>query len=193
MVGGQEERGERFPGTVTRMLEDLRAGSVEVQDRLFRLVYAELKQLAEGYMRRQPVAHTLQPTALVHEAYLRLMQAASAPRDRAHLLGTAARAMRSILVDLARARRARKRGGERTRVSLAAADPGTRDPTEEILAVHEALGHLNSIDPLLARVVELRFFGGLTVGETAHVLGASERSVYGAWETARALLHERLG
>jgi RNA polymerase sigma factor (TIGR02999 family) len=174
------------------MLEEIRAGAPDAQDRLFRLLYGELKRLADGYMRRQPKAHTLQPTALVNEAYLRLMDAKSDFRDRGHFLATAARAMRSILVDLARARSAEKRGGLRERVPLTAASPETRDPTEEILAVHEALDHLHGKDPLLARVVELRFFGGLTEADAAEVLGVSERTVRGAWATARLLLHERL-
>ncbi len=190
-TGGARDETEPTPGTVTRILEEVREGGAGAQDRLFRLVYAELKRLADGYMRGQPAAHTLQPTALVHEAYLRLMEK-SDYKDRAHFLGTAARAMRSILVDLARARRALKRGGLRERVPLAQADPGVRDPTEEILAVHEALDQLAAQEPMLARVVELRFFGGLTMEETAHVLGASERTIYGAWETARALLHGEL-
>ncbi len=173
------------------MLEEIRAGAPDAQDRLFRLVYGELKRLADGYMRRQPEAHTLQPTALVNEAYLRLMDAKDY-KDRGHFLATAARAMHSILVDLARARRAEKRGGLRERVPLSVANPETRDPTEEILAVHEALDHLHGKDPLLARVVELRFFGGLTEADAAEVLGVSERTVRGAWATARLLLHERL-
>jgi len=186
-----DPRDEPTPGTVTRILEEVRQGGAGAQDRLFRLVYAELKRLADRYMRAQPVAHTLQPTALVHEAYLRLMEK-PAYKDRAHFLGTAARAMRSILVDLARARRAQKRGGLRERVPLAEADKGARDPTEEILAVHEALDQLAAEDPVLARVVELRFFGGLTVEETAQVMEKSERTVYGAWEIARTLLHGKL-
>jgi RNA polymerase sigma factor (TIGR02999 family) len=174
------------------MLEEIRAGSADAQDRLFRLVYGELKRLADGYMRRQPVAHTLQPTALVNEAYLRLMDAGPDYKDRGHFLATAARAMRSILVDLARARKSLKRGGLRERVPLTGADAGARDPTEEILAVHEALEQLARGDAFLARVVELRFFGGLTEADAAEVLGVSERTVRGAWATARMLLHERL-
>ncbi len=186
------EGGTPPPGTVTRMLEELRRGAPEAQDRLFEVIYGELKRLAAGYMRRQPAAHTLQPTALVHEAYLRLMDKEQDYKDRGHFLATAARAMRSILVDLARARRSLKRGGLRDRVPLTAADPGARDPTEEILAVHEALEKLAATDPMLARVVELRFFGGLTEADAAAVLGVSERTVRGAWATARMLLHERL-
>jgi RNA polymerase sigma factor (TIGR02999 family) len=170
------------------MLEEIRAGTPDAQDRLFRAVYGELKRIADGYMRRQPESHTLQPTALVNEAYLRLMERSNY-RDRGHFLATAARAMRSILVDLARARNAQKRGGLRERVPLTGAEPETNDPTEEILAVHEALGRL---DPFLARVVELRFFGGLTEEDAAQVLQVSERTVRGAWAKARMLLHERL-
>jgi RNA polymerase sigma factor (TIGR02999 family) len=173
------------------MLEEIRAGSPDAQDRLFRAVYGELKRLADGYMRRQPESHTLQPTALVNEAYLRLMER-SHYKDRGHFLATAARAMRSILVDLARARNAQKRGGLRERVPLTGRDPETSDPTQEILAVHEALDRLAAADPFLARVVELRFFGGLTEEDAAEVLQVSERTVRGAWAKARMLLHERL-
>lgn len=173
------------------MLEELRRGGAEAQDRFFGVVYGELKRLARGYMRRERGAHTLQPTALVHEAYLRLMQGGDY-RDRRHFLATASRAMRSILVDLARARRSLRRGGLRERVPLDDADRGSCDPTEEILAVHDALDRLAASDAFLARVVELRFFGGLGEAEVAEVLGVSERTVRGAWATARMLLHERL-
>ncbi len=192
VASGPGGAGEPTPGTVTRILEEIRAGAADAQDRLFSLVYSELKRLADGHMRRQPAAHTLQPTALVNEAYLRLMDAKAGYKDRGHFLATAARAMRSILVDLARARRSQKRGGLRERVPLTGADPVAGDPTGEILAVHEALEQLHGIDPFLARVVELRFFGGLTTEETAQALDVSERTVFGAWETARGLLRERL-
>jgi len=191
--GGVVEHPAEFPpGTVTRTLAELRAGAPEAQERLFQLVYGELARLARGCMHKQPEAHTLQPTALVNEAWLRLMDGKAGYKDRGHFLATASRAMRSILVDLARARRAQKRGGLRERVALADAELESYDAIEEILAVHEALEHLATRDEFLARVVELRFFGGLSEIDAAEALGVSERTVRGAWATARLLLHERL-
>jgi RNA polymerase sigma factor (TIGR02999 family) len=182
-----------MPGPITEILAEVRRGAPGAREELFRLCYDELKRLAAAQMSDQRRGHTLQATALVNEACLRLL--GSAPdgfADRGAFFAVAAAAMRSILVDFARARTALKRGGRAVRLPLDAAVAASRDPTEEILAVHEALDRLQEVDPFLARVVELRFFGGLTVAETAQVLGASERTVYGAWETARALLHEKL-
>jgi len=189
--------GDRTSGTVTVILEELRQGTPGAREELFRIVYAELKQLAAAKMRRQPGDHTLQPTALVHEAYLRLM-GSEAPRfeDRSHFFGSAARAMRSILVDFARQRQSLKRGGGRAPSTLqdddrAAGKAPDPDPAE-ILAVHEALEKLEAIDPDRSRVVELRFFGGLEMEEIAAVLGVAERTVYRSWNTARAWLFREM-
>ena len=180
-------------GPITQVLEEVQRGTPGAREELFRLCYGELRKLAAAHMRQQRKGHTLQPTALVNEACLRMLGGDAAVfRNRGTFFSVASKAMRSILVDLARSRRSLKRGGLRERVPLASAESGARDPTEEILAVHEAMDQLADVDPLLARVVELRFFGGLTVEETAEVLEVSERTVYGAWETARMLLHQRL-
>jgi RNA polymerase sigma factor (TIGR02999 family) len=181
------------PGTVTVVLEELRQGTPGAHEELFRIVYGELKALAAARMRRQPSDHTLQPTALVNEAYLRLMGTAAPDwRDRSHFFASAARAMRSILVDFARRRGALKRGGDRERISLHEDRQAATDESGEILAVHEALDKLERIDPVLARVVELRFFGGLSVPETAAVLEVAERTVYRHWNQARAWLYREI-
>jgi RNA polymerase sigma factor (TIGR02999 family) len=180
-------------GPITQILDEVQRGTPGAREELFRLCYAELRRLAAAQMRQQRGSHTLQPTALVNEACLRMLGGPTEVfRSRGTFFSVAAKAMRSILVDLARAKSALKRGGLRERVPLTGAEPHGRDPTDEILAVHEALDRLAEQDPFLARVVELRFFGGLTAAEAAQVLDVSERTVYGAWETARLLLHERL-
>ena len=181
------------PARVTEVLRDLREGAPNAGEELFRIVYGELHRLAESHMRRQRPGHTLQPTALVNEAYLRLMGTPSARwKDRSHFLSAASRAMRSILVDFARRRGAKKRGGGMRRVTL---DVGVADAphtSEDVLAVHEALVKLEAVDPQGSRVVELRFFGGLTAAETARVLEVAESTVYLAWEHARAWLFREI-
>ena len=190
-MAGQEESG---PGRVTEALTELRRGSADAEQQLFDVVYSELHRLAAAQMRRQPSGHTLQPTALVNEAYLRLMGAPDPSwNDRAHFLTAAARSMRSILVDFARRRGAQKRGGGQRKVTLDEKVHAGTHATEEIVAVHEALKKLEQIDPQGGRVVELRFFGGLTVEETAKVLGVSEPTVYRAWEHARSWLFREMG
>jgi len=180
-------------GTVTVVLEELRRGTPGADEELFRIVFGELKALARAKMRRQPSDHTLQPTALVNEAYLRLMGAAAPDwKDRAHFFSSAARAMRSILVDFARRRGALKRGGDQAKLALLEERAAPTDDSAEILAVHEALDKLERIDPLLSRVVELRFFGGLSVPETAAVLEVTERTVYRHWNQARAWLYHEI-
>lgn len=181
------------PSELTRILTSVGEGDENAAARLLPLVYDELRRLARRRMANEPPDHTLLPTALVHEAYLRLLGTTPDWRDRSHFLATAARAMRSILVDCARSRLALKRGGDRVRVSL---DPDAQAggrPWEEILAVHEALDRLHALDPESGRVVELRFFGGLTFEETARVMGIAERSVYRSWEYARMWLFREIG
>ena len=181
------------PGRITEVLAELRRDAPGARDELLRLVYDELRRLAAAQMRRQPSDHTLQPTALVHEAYLKLMGNPEAPwRDRGHFLAAAARAMRSILVDFARSRAAVKRGGDRRKMTLAEDAQADHDAPEEILAVHEALDRLALVDPQGGRVVELRFFGGLTAEETAKVMGVAESTVYRAWEHARSWLYREI-
>lgn len=176
------------PADVTCLLRRLAAGNLDVHEPLMQLVYDELRRIAAARMRAERGDHTLQPTALVHEAYLRLVdQDRVRWRDRAHFFGVAALTMRRLLVDHARARLAARRGGGavHVRVDEEAADPW---PLEEILHVHEALERLEHVDPQQARVVQLHYFGGLTMQETAETLGISRRTVYREWELARAWL-----
>lgn len=179
----------------TSLLRRFGDGDRSVQDELSRLVYAELHRLAERQLAGQPPGHTLQPTALVHEAWLRLVDQAGASFERKRdFFAFAGRAMRSVLVDHARRRGARKRGGERGRVPLEAVDQLARDrPAEaDLLAVDEALTRLQGVDPELVRIVELRFFGGLSCAEVAEVTGAGLRTVERRWRLARAWLHTEL-
>ena len=178
---------------VTTILEEVRNGSPEAQEALFRAVHDELHRLAGAQMRGQAPGHTLQTTALVNEAYLRLVKQEGASwEDRAHFFGTAAKAMRSILVDMARRRHAQKRGGGRGRETLEDGRIGAVDPGEDVLAVHDALERLEKIDPKGSRVVELRFFAGLDLEETARVMGVNERTVRRAWDEARAWLYREM-
>jgi RNA polymerase sigma factor (TIGR02999 family) len=171
-------------------------------DELLPLVYGEMRRQAARYLRSQPPGHTLQTTALVHEAYLRLVGPDGAGADwqgRAHFFGVAAQAMRSILVDHARARRAAKRGGGLRALTLSAAEAaGTRangavESEVDVVALDEALARLAALDPRQARVVELRYFGGLNIEETAYTLGVSHSTVEREWRTARLWLRRELG
>jgi RNA polymerase sigma factor (TIGR02999 family) len=187
------DREQDTPGRVTELLDELRRSRPGADDELFRLVYAELRRLASAQMRRQPRGHTLQPTALVNEAYLRLMRGPEVPwGDRAHFFTAAARAMRTILVDFARRRAAAKRGGGRRRVPLDETAHAGRHAAEEIVAVHEALEKLEAVDPQGSRVVQLRFFGGLTAEETARVMDLAPSTVYRVWEHARTWLFREI-
>jgi RNA polymerase sigma-70 factor, ECF subfamily len=191
---------ETPPRDVTHLLQDLdnreadRDGAAE---RLYAAVYAELHGIAAGLMRREREAHTLQPTALVHEAYLRLVDQTQGDwQNRAHFFGIAARAMRQILVDHARKHAADKRGGGWRRVTLdeqlAESVAGAQQLSLEILALHEALEQLARDDPRMAQVVELRVFAGLHAREAAHVLGVSKRTVDEDWRVARMVLGRAL-
>jgi len=155
-------------------------------------VYDELRRLARRYMARERAGQSLQATALVNEAYLRLMkEKAHLWQNRAHFCAIAAGSMREILVERARARAASKRGGSRVRVSLGDAVVAKNNPSFDVLALNEALDRLARLDPQLARVVELRFFGGLTVEEAAEVLGSSPATIKRGWSMAKAWLkHE---
>ncbi len=179
---------------VTRLSEATAAGSEEAAEELLPLVYDELHRLAAGYLRGERVGHTLRPTALVHEAYLRLLDCDRIDwQGKTHFKAMGARAMRRILVDHARHRGRIKRGGDRQRVTLDAAvavRPGLEQV--EALALSRALEKLAEVDPREAQVVELRFLGGLTVAEVAEVLGVSRRTVEGDWTHARAWLQREL-
>jgi RNA polymerase sigma factor (TIGR02999 family) len=178
---------------VTRVLQALKAGEPDAAERLLALAYHELHWLARARMAREKSGATLQPTALVHEAYLRLF-AGESPRweNRAHFFVAAAEAMRRILIERARRRARLKRGGGDERVTLRG-DLAGPDPTPETLvALDEALGRLAARDPTMSRVVELRFFAGLTVAESAEAMGCSPRTVNRLWVAARAWLQREL-
>lgn len=180
------------PGPVTQLLKELSAGNNAVMSELLPLVYGELHQIAAAYFRSEREGHTLQPTALVNEAYLRLAGQNAPYGNHAQFLAVAAMTMRRILVDHARSRGRGKRGSDPMRVALTDNLALTSDRGEEILALDEALTELSSMDPAQARLVELRFFGGLSVEETAAVLKISTATVKRQWHSARAWLHNRL-
>ena len=176
------------------MLQAWAKGDLEARDCLLPIVYDELRKQAARELRGERAGHTLQPTALVHEVYLRLAQPRRVPwQSRAEFFAAAAQAMRRILVDHARKRAAAKRAGNWTRVELAddVAIEGKREL--DLLALDDALERLAELDPRHARIVELRFFGGLSVAETASVLKISTATVKRDWSLARAWLHRRLG
>jgi RNA polymerase sigma factor (TIGR02999 family) len=181
---------------VSQLLSAYRAGDAGALDRLFPLVYGELKALATRQMRRERGDHTLQTTALVHEAYLRLFGGEAIPFEgRSHLLALAARAMRRVLVDAARRVRAAKRPSPDLRVELeeaAFAAPVQPSDAATVVAVDLALQALAALDPRQARIVELKFFGGLTLDEIAAALEVSEATVTREWRAARAWLKSRL-
>ena len=179
---------------VTRILLDLSGAPDErAAARLFEVVYDELRRLAARLLRGERAGHTIQPTSLVHEAYLRLVDATGLhPESRAHFFGIAARAMRQVLVDHARRRAAAKRGGGLDRITLVEGVAGEEDRAYELLELEEALERYAAIDARAARVVELRVFGGLTGDEAAAVLGVSRRTVDGDWAMAKMWLTREL-
>ena len=179
---------------VTALLRAWSQGDAAALDELFPVVYDELHRQAERFMRAQPAGHTLETTALVHEAYLRLVgQEGVEWQNRAHFFGVAGKAMRCVLVDHARARRAAKRGGAARRVTLGgAAAAAEKEPAVDVLALHEALTMLAEVDSGLASLVELRYFAGLGIEETAKVLGVSPATVKRQWQVARAWLKREL-
>jgi RNA polymerase sigma factor (TIGR02999 family) len=185
-------------GEVTRVLRAAEAGDAEAPARLLRLLYTELRGLARARMAATPPGNTLQPTALVHEAYLRLVgkDDPALGKNRAHFFAAAAQAMRDILVEQARRKSRQKRGGDRKRVDLGGvdlADVPLESPVEDILALDEALRKLEQDEPRLVEVVKLRFFAGLTMKETAAALEISVPTVERDWRFARTLLYTHLG
>jgi RNA polymerase sigma-70 factor, ECF subfamily len=180
---------------VTQLLERFEPGDRQTEEQLFADVYTELRTIAARYLRRERKSHTLQPTALVHEVYLKLVgQTRVEWQGRAHFLAIAARAMRQILVDHARRRRAAKRGGNQLRIAL---DDNLvvelkSDPDVDLLALEDALAKLTKLDPRQARMIELRFFGGLSVAEAATAMGMPKRSVEREWTMVRAWLRREL-
>ncbi|MCA1555645.1 MAG: sigma-70 family RNA polymerase sigma factor [Acidobacteria bacterium] len=179
---------------VTQLLVAWSNGDRAALDRLMPLVYTELRRLAHHYMRRERPGHTLQTTALVNEAYLRLVDQESMRwENRAHFFGIAARLMREILVDHARSQQAAKRGGGQYKLSLSKVDRIASRPDVNLIALDEALGRLEANDPQKSRIVELRYFGGLGIEETAEVIGISPATVKRDWSMARAWLRSEIG
>jgi len=179
--------------SITALLGQLSAGNRDVEAQLVPQIYEELRRLARHYMWQERGNHTLQPTALVHEAYARLVQQPRVPwESRAHFFAAASHLMRHILVDHARARRADKRGGVQQQVTLDDVVLTTRNQSIDVLALHEAIERLAALDSRQAKVIELHFFGGLTFEEIALVLDVSERTAKGDWSMARAWLKGEL-
>ena len=178
---------------LTELLLALREGQAGVVDRLYPLVYEELRRIAHRALRGERTGHTLGTTGLVHEAYLGLVdQTRLEYRDRAHFYGIAARAMRHILVDYARRHGAAKRGGNQRAIALDEAILAVEDRAEALLALDEALRELETVDPRLGQVVQCRFFGGFTEEETGEVLGVTARTVRRDWLKAKGWLYQHL-
>jgi RNA polymerase sigma factor (TIGR02999 family) len=182
------------PGEVTRLLEQASSGDAGARATLFDVLYRELRRLAESAMRAERSNHTLQPTALVHEVFLRLSGNQSRFESRAHFLGVAAAAMRRVLVDHARSRNAQKRGSGATLVTVDDLDDLPQPASEgvDLVVLDDALSRLTALDARQGQIVELRFFGGLSVEETAAVVGVSGRTVKREWQLSRAWLRREI-
>jgi RNA polymerase sigma factor (TIGR02999 family) len=178
--------------SVTQLLNEWSGGGKEAGERLLAAVYSELHRTARRYMYRERPGHTLQATALVNEAYLRLIDQDTAWRNRAHFYSIAAQLMRRIMVDHARTRRAAKRGGDQCRITIDDIAAITGDSGVDLLDLERCLTALAELDPRQAHVVELRFFGGLTIAETAEVIGVSHTIIEREWSLARAWLRREL-
>ena len=178
---------------LTQLLIDWSNGDQAAIDKLMPLVYEELRRLARHYMRRERPGHTLQTSALINEAYMRLVDQQNISwKNRAHFFGISARLMRQILVDHARAHNNAKRGGDQQKVPLDDIASLSKNRAYEIVALDDALQSLSTIDPQQTKIVELRFFGGLTIEETAEVLGISHATVEREWSMARAWLRKEM-
>jgi RNA polymerase sigma factor (TIGR02999 family) len=178
---------------VTRLLQAWSEGDQDARDKLMPLVYQELRKRAAAYLKRERRDHTLQPTALVHEAYLRLVdQKRAAWQNRAQFFGVASQMMRRILVDRARARNMAKRGGRWARVELEEGAAVARPKDVDVLDLDAALTELATFDERKSRIAEMRFFGGLSIEETAHAVGISVATVERDWQAARAWLFKTL-
>lgn len=183
---------EPVPGDVTQLLKAMHAGDPAAADRLLPLVYAELHRLAKAYMRRERPDHTLQATALINEAYLRLAGEDIDWNNRAHFIGLAAHVMRQVLVDYARQHNAERRAGGLQRVEMHDDLAISPDRLDEIASIDQALTRLAAHNPRQARVVELRYFGGLSVEQIAAILQVAPRSVKRDWSLARIFLAREL-
>lgn len=179
---------------ITQWLEELRSGGRTTLDEFLPIVYDELRRLAGSFLNREGSGHTLQPTALVHEAYIRLLgQKEIEWQNRAHFFGVAARLMRQILIEYARSKKRLKRGGEfRTQIALDDAVSFSAHAELDILAVDDALSRLEKMDERQARIVEMKFFGGMTIEEIAEVLSTSPATVKREWSTAKLFLYRTL-
>lgn len=178
---------------VTKMLKAMAADNGRPPERLLPVVYDELRRLAHGYMQNERSDHTLQATALVHEAYIQLVDWKNVSwQNRAHFFAAAAQMMRKILVDHARERNALKRGGGLRTIALDEAVSFPNQNNVDLIGLDDALLELGSFDPQQARIVELRFFGGLTIEETAHALNISDSTVKRDWQIAKAWLFNRI-
>jgi RNA polymerase sigma-70 factor (ECF subfamily) len=187
------------PDSITQLLVNWSEGDQKALDTLMPLVYSELRRLASNHLRRERQNHTLEPTALVNEAYLKLIDQRNARwQNRAQFYGVAAQLMRRILVDHARQHKAAKRGGsDQQRLSITSAGQlggkkFSSEPAIDLLALHEALNELAEMDPQQSRIVELKFFGGLSINETVEVLGIGHATVERDWKMARAWLRRKL-
>jgi RNA polymerase sigma factor (TIGR02999 family) len=181
------------PADLTQLLEQCRHGSPEALDKVMPVVYRELQALAKRHLSRERPDHTLQSTALVHEAYLKLVDQRRVQwQNRSHFFAIAAQLMRRILVDHARRRMRAKRGSAETRITLVEGLAASEPVDVDAIALDRALADLERFDPQQGRIVELRFFGGLTVEETADVLGISSGTVKREWRIARAWLYQRM-
>ncbi len=177
---------------VTVLLREVSAGSEEAPERLLEVVYEDLRRLASSYMKNERSDHTLQATALVHEAYMRLVDWENVTwQNRAHFFAVAAEVMRRVLIDHARARKAKKRAGHKLVLDEAISIPEQRPI--DLIALDEALRILEKVDPRQSRIVELRFFGGLSIEETAYILKISESTVRREWTFAKAWFQRELG
>lgn len=178
---------------VTQMLADWSRGDKAALDKLIPVIYQELRSLARHYMSHERPGHTLQTTALVNEAYLRLIGQRNVEwQNRAHFFGVAAQMMRRVLVDHARSVNCSKRGSGAVKISLEEVDLFSEERAEEVLILHEALTSLEALDPRKSRIVELRYFGGLTVDEVAEILGTSPVTVMRDWRAAKAWLYRTI-
>lgn len=180
------------PSNVTLLLARIRDGDKDSRERLFEAVYTELRSMARAQMKREGAGATLQPTALVHEAYLRLADDPGDWENRRHFFGVAGEAMRRILIDRARRHASLKRGGDRRRVDLESAEVPVGPDAPELLDLDRALDRLETIDPQMVQAVQLRYFAGLSLREVSMVMGVSERTVSRLWTAARAWLHSEL-
>lgn len=194
LTAGQEESWRENVADVTRILNAIEQGDPQATEKLLPLVYEELRLLAAQKMAQEKPGQTLQATALVHEAYVRLVEGGGESwNSRGHFFKAAAEAMRRILVENARSKRRLKRGGDRHRVDLDDARVACEDRSEDLLAINEALEKLSAEEPFVAEIVKLRYFAGLTIDQVADIQGISRRSVIDHWAYARSWLTREIG